>query len=175
MFERFTERARQVVVLAQDEARALKHNYIGTEHILLGLLREEEGLAARVLESLGFEYLAVDLDPARIRLARNAGDTVVFGDSADEELLRQVGLDTASAVIITFADPMLIDWAARPDPSCTRPAACLDASAGTSRRGGSVRPRSDRSAPRTRGLDATAATPSSVLGSSGSAPRERCP
>ena len=47
MFERFTERARQVVVLAQDEARALKHNYIGTEHILLGLLREEEGLAAR--------------------------------------------------------------------------------------------------------------------------------
>src|SRR6266581_355971 len=52
LFERFTERARQVVVLAQDEARALKHNYIGTEHILLGLLREEEGLAARVLESL---------------------------------------------------------------------------------------------------------------------------
>src|SRR5213080_4428015 len=52
MFERFTERARQVVVFAQDEARALKHNYIGTEHLLLGLLREEEGLAARVLESL---------------------------------------------------------------------------------------------------------------------------
>jgi ATP-dependent Clp protease ATP-binding subunit ClpA len=52
MFERFTERARQVVVLAQDEARALRHNYIGTEHILLGLLREEEGVAARVLESL---------------------------------------------------------------------------------------------------------------------------
>jgi ATP-dependent Clp protease ATP-binding subunit ClpC len=52
VFERFTERAKQVVVLAQDEARALKHNYIGTEHILLGLLREEEGLAARVLESL---------------------------------------------------------------------------------------------------------------------------
>jgi ATP-dependent Clp protease ATP-binding subunit ClpA len=52
VFERFTERARQVVVLAQDEAMALKHNYIGTEHILLGLLREEDGLAARVLESL---------------------------------------------------------------------------------------------------------------------------
>src|ERR1700751_1376318 len=52
MFERFTERARQVVVLAQEEARTLKHNYIGSEHILLGLLREEEGLAARVLESL---------------------------------------------------------------------------------------------------------------------------
>jgi ATP-dependent Clp protease ATP-binding subunit ClpC len=52
MFERFTERARQVVVLAQEEARALKHNYIGTEHLLLGLLREEEGVAARVLDSL---------------------------------------------------------------------------------------------------------------------------
>ncbi len=50
MFERFTERARQVVVFAQEEARALKHNYIGTEHLLLGLLREEEGVAARVLD-----------------------------------------------------------------------------------------------------------------------------
>src|SRR6058998_2601531 len=53
MFERFTERARQVVVLAQEEARTLKHNYIGTEHILLGLLREEEGLAARVVRIVG--------------------------------------------------------------------------------------------------------------------------
>jgi ATP-dependent Clp protease ATP-binding subunit ClpA len=52
MFERFTERARHVVVLAQDEARMLGHNYIGTEHILLGLLREEDGIAARVLDSL---------------------------------------------------------------------------------------------------------------------------
>ncbi|HET7128054.1 MAG TPA: Clp protease N-terminal domain-containing protein [Gaiellaceae bacterium] len=52
MFKRFTERARQAVVFAQDEARGLKHNYIGTEHLLLGLLREEEGLAARVLDSL---------------------------------------------------------------------------------------------------------------------------
>ena len=52
MFERFTERARQVVVLAQDESRALGHNYIGTEHLLLGLLREEEGVAARALNSL---------------------------------------------------------------------------------------------------------------------------
>jgi hypothetical protein len=51
VFERFTERARQVVVLAQEEARGLLHNYIGTEHILLGLLREKEGLAARVLET----------------------------------------------------------------------------------------------------------------------------
>ena len=48
MFERFTERARQVVVLAQEEARTLKHNYIGTEHILLGLLREEEPVTCAV-------------------------------------------------------------------------------------------------------------------------------
>jgi ATP-dependent Clp protease ATP-binding subunit ClpC len=52
MFERFTERARQVMVLAQEEARALRHNYIGTERLLLGLLREAEGVAARVLGTL---------------------------------------------------------------------------------------------------------------------------
>lgn len=52
LFERFTERARQVVVLAQDEARQLKHNYIGTEHILMGVVRENEGLGHRVLNEL---------------------------------------------------------------------------------------------------------------------------
>ncbi len=66
MFERFTERARQVVVLAQEEARTLKHNYIGTEHILLGLLREEEGLAARVLESLDITTERVRAQVVRI-------------------------------------------------------------------------------------------------------------
>src|ERR687887_2396110 len=60
MFERFTERARQVVVLAQEEARTLKHNYIGTEHILLGLVRENEGVAARIL-------LDFDADSEKIR------------------------------------------------------------------------------------------------------------
>jgi Clp amino terminal domain, pathogenicity island component len=66
VFERFTERARQVVVLAQEEARALKHNYIGTEHLLLGLLREEEGLANRVLESFGVSAAEVRAQVARI-------------------------------------------------------------------------------------------------------------
>jgi ATP-dependent Clp protease ATP-binding subunit ClpC len=66
VFERFTERARQVIVLAQAEARALKHNYIGTEHLLLGLLREEEGLAARVLASFGVTLEEVRADVARI-------------------------------------------------------------------------------------------------------------
>src|SRR5881398_3320837 len=53
MFERFTDRARRVVVLAQEEARMLDHDYIGTEHLLLGLVHEGEGVAARALEGLG--------------------------------------------------------------------------------------------------------------------------
>ena len=53
MFERFTDRARRVLVLAQEEARLLNHNFIGTEHILLGLIHEGEGVAAKALESLG--------------------------------------------------------------------------------------------------------------------------
>ena len=73
MFERFTERARQVVVLAQDEARTLKHNYIGTEHLLLGVLREEEGIAARVLEGLG-----VAVEEVRAQVAGIVG----IGDEA---------------------------------------------------------------------------------------------
>jgi ATP-dependent Clp protease ATP-binding subunit ClpA len=75
VFERFTERARQVVVLAQEEARALKHNYIGTEHLLLGLLREEEGVAARVLRSLG-----LTAEEVRAALKRIVG----VGDEAAE-------------------------------------------------------------------------------------------
>jgi ATP-dependent Clp protease ATP-binding subunit ClpC len=60
MFERFTDRARRVVVLAQEEARMLSHGYVGTEHILLGLIREGDGYAARALESLG-----ISLDTVR--------------------------------------------------------------------------------------------------------------
>jgi ATP-dependent Clp protease ATP-binding subunit ClpC len=76
MFERFTEPARRVVVLAQDEARTLKHNYVGTEHLLLGLLREDEGPAARVLESLH-----ITLAEVRRRVARivGRGDTAPTG------------------------------------------------------------------------------------------------
>jgi ATP-dependent Clp protease ATP-binding subunit ClpC len=69
MFERFTERARQVVVLAQEEARDLKHNYIGTEHLLLGLLREGDGVAARVLGSL-----EVALEDVRGEIMRIVGE-----------------------------------------------------------------------------------------------------
>ncbi len=59
MFEKFTDKARRVVVLAQEEAKLLNHNYIGTEHILLGLIHEGEGVAAKALESLGIDLAAV--------------------------------------------------------------------------------------------------------------------
>jgi ATP-dependent Clp protease ATP-binding subunit ClpC len=68
VFERFTPPARQVVVHAQDEARSLGHDYIGGEHLLLGLLRERDGLAARVLGSQG-----IGLEDARAGIARSAG------------------------------------------------------------------------------------------------------
>jgi ATP-dependent Clp protease ATP-binding subunit ClpA len=66
MFELFTERARQVVVLAQDESRRLNHGFIGTEHLLLGLVREREGLAARALAALGLDEDEVRADVVRI-------------------------------------------------------------------------------------------------------------
>ncbi|HEX6702451.1 MAG TPA: Clp protease N-terminal domain-containing protein [Gaiellaceae bacterium] len=75
MFERFTKRARQVIVFAQDEARTFRHNYAGTEHLLLGLLREEEGLAARVLESLD-----ITLEDVRAQVAQIVG----HGDELSE-------------------------------------------------------------------------------------------
>ena len=65
MLERFTDRARRVVKLAEEEARRLDHNYIGTEHILLGLIREGDGVAAQVLTGLG-----ADLDGARAQVIR---------------------------------------------------------------------------------------------------------
>jgi ATP-dependent Clp protease ATP-binding subunit ClpA len=76
VFERFTERARQVVVLAQDEARALRHDHIGTEHLLLGLMREEPGVAARVLHEAGLE---VDAVRDEVRRVREPEATLSFG------------------------------------------------------------------------------------------------
>ena len=69
MFERFTERARQVVVLGQEEARLLKHDYIGTEHLLLGLLREEHGIGARVLDKL-----SIGIHPVREMVINTVGE-----------------------------------------------------------------------------------------------------
>jgi len=74
------------------------------EHVILGGYGRVGQNVARVLDSQGFEYLAMDLDPYRVRTAREAGDPVIYGDAADEEMLEAVGLAHASAVIITFAD-----------------------------------------------------------------------
>jgi ATP-dependent Clp protease ATP-binding subunit ClpC len=68
MFERFTDRARRVVVLAQAEARALEHDHVGTEHVLLGLVHEGRGVAAKALESLG-----IGLETVRQRVEEVAG------------------------------------------------------------------------------------------------------
>ncbi len=68
MFERFTDRARRVVVLAQEEARLLRHDYIGTEHILLGLLREQDGVAA-----LALRELSIDLEAVREQVRERVG------------------------------------------------------------------------------------------------------
>jgi ATP-dependent Clp protease ATP-binding subunit ClpC len=65
MFNRFTERARKVLVLAKEEARRFSHDYIGTEHILLGLIREGDGVACAVLQNLG-----VDIERARTEIEK---------------------------------------------------------------------------------------------------------
>jgi ATP-dependent Clp protease ATP-binding subunit ClpC len=74
VFERFTERARQVVVHAQDEARDLRHDYIGTEHFVLGLIRETDGLAARAFRELG-----ITADDVRRRIDPGAGERRTSG------------------------------------------------------------------------------------------------
>ena len=75
------------------------------EHVILCGFGRVGQSVARVLESQGFEYIAVDLDPARIRAARRAGDPVMYGDSADEQMLSVAGVGTASAVIVSFSNP----------------------------------------------------------------------
>jgi len=77
------------------------------EHVIICGYGRVGQSVARVLDAQGFEYLALDLDPKRVRAARQAGDTVVYGDSADLEVLARVGLATASAVLITFASPTI--------------------------------------------------------------------
>jgi monovalent cation:H+ antiporter-2, CPA2 family len=77
------------------------------EHVILcGFGRVGQNIA-RVLESQGFEYIAADLDLARVRPARQIGDPVIYGDSSDEDVLAACGIDTASAVVVTFANPVV--------------------------------------------------------------------
>src|SRR5947209_13068764 len=76
-FDRFTERARKVLSLAQEEAQRFQHNYIGTEHLLLGLVREGEGVAARVLANLGVELYKVR---QAVEFIIGRGDRIVLGE-----------------------------------------------------------------------------------------------
>ena len=92
LFERFTERARQVVVPALEEARALRHNYIGTEHILLGLMREEEGLAARALKSLD-----ITIERVRAEVVR------LFPSSSDRPTTGQIPFTPAAKRVLEHA------------------------------------------------------------------------
>jgi K+:H+ antiporter len=88
------------------EPRQLAMSAIGpSEHVILcGYGRVGQNIA-RVLESRGFEYVALDVDPARIRAARQAGEPVLYGDSADEDMLVQAGVDRARAVVVSFSNP----------------------------------------------------------------------
>jgi ATP-dependent Clp protease ATP-binding subunit ClpA len=88
MFERFTHSAREVVVYAQVEAGLLGHGYIGTEHLLLGVLREGDGAGARVLKSLG-----VDLDTTRADVVDVVGKGPLDANEKDAEALRAIGID----------------------------------------------------------------------------------
>ncbi len=84
---------------------AATHSIAQREHVILcGYGRVGQNVA-RVLESQGFEYIALDIDPARIRAARQAGEPVLYGDSADTEMLAKAGIDHASAVVVSFSNP----------------------------------------------------------------------
>ena len=87
MFERFTDAAREAVVLAQVEARSLRHGWIGTEHLLLGVARQPVGIGRRVLERLGMDADAIHGD-----VVRRIGEGGPF-DSRDEDALRAIGID----------------------------------------------------------------------------------
>ena len=79
----------------------------GRDHVILcGYGRVGQNVG-RLLERQGHEYIAIDLDPVRVRTARQAGDPVVYGDSADEQVLGAVGIEHASVVVVTFADPAI--------------------------------------------------------------------
>ena len=95
VFERFTDPARRVVELSQDEARSLHHGYLGTEHLLLALLREQDGVAAQVLADAGVSAADVRADVLDIVGAGPAGAVDPLGPT-DTEALRSIGIDVDS-------------------------------------------------------------------------------
>ena len=90
-FDRFTERARKVLTLAQEEAQRFNHNYIGTEHLLLGLVREGEGVAAKVLSNLGVELTKV----------RSAVEFII--GRGERQVMGEIGLTPRAKKVIELA------------------------------------------------------------------------
>src|ERR671918_1486460 len=107
-FDKFTERARRVLTLAQEEAQRFNHNYIGTEHLLLGLVREGDGIAFNVLESLGVSLERVRTETARIlsqstpQSAASGGRTTTRTPTVD-----QLGIDLTAASRANKLDPVI--------------------------------------------------------------------
>jgi monovalent cation:H+ antiporter-2, CPA2 family len=104
---RFVLRERRPPVTAIELEREATKALARREHVILCGFGRVGSHLGRVLENHGFECLAIDRDPAKVRAARQGGLPVVWGDCADEELLRTVGLDHANVVIVTFADPQI--------------------------------------------------------------------
>src|SRR3982751_6986498 len=114
MFERFTDRARRVVVLAQEEARMLNHNYIGTEHILLGLIHEGEGVAAQVLVKLGADLNRVRQQVIQLLSGYQGKEPAAAGTTATGEaapstslVLDQFGRNLTQAAREGKLDPVI--------------------------------------------------------------------
>src|ERR687888_1837778 len=110
MFERFTDRARRVVVLAQEEARQLGHNYIGTEHILLGLIREGEGVAAQVLVKLGADLNRVRQQVIQLLSGyqgKEPAGTASEGTPSTSLVLDQFGRNLTQAARESKLDPVI--------------------------------------------------------------------
>src|SRR5918997_567669 len=112
MFERFTDRARRVVVLAQEEARQLGHNYIGTEHILLGLIREGEGVAAQVLNKLGADLNKVRQQVIQLLSGYQGKEPVATGGPSEGQpagsaVLDQFGRNLTQAARDGKLDPVI--------------------------------------------------------------------
>ena len=112
MFERFTDRARRVVVLAQEEAKMLNHNYIGTEHILLGLIREGEGVAAQVLVKLGADLNRVRQQVIQLLSGYQGKEAVAVGGNdatpdKGSQILDQFGRNLTQAAREGKLDPVI--------------------------------------------------------------------
>ena len=101
MFERFTDRARQVVVFASEEARTLGHDCIGTEHLLLGLLRDEEGVAARVLASYNISLEAVRAQIIRV-IGQGDGAVTSGGIPFTERAKQALEMSLSEAVLLGY-------------------------------------------------------------------------